>query len=128
VDEVVRSLRETNQNAPAGFYNEGGQEYLIQGVGRVQSLADIGQTVVAMRSGQPILVRHLGEVAIGVGVKRGTAAHNGKPAIILAIQKQPGANTLELTKRLDEAFATLQTSLPQGMKIESHLFRQADFH
>jgi CzcA family heavy metal efflux pump len=127
VDEVVRSLRETNQNAPAGFYNEGGKEYLIQGVGRVQSLADIGETVVALRSGQPVLIRHLGEVAIGAGVKRGTAAHNGKPAIILAIQKQPGANTLELTKRLDEAFATLQTSLPQGMKIESHLFRQADF-
>ena len=127
VDEVIRSLRATNQNAPAGFYNEGGKEYLIQGVGRVQSLADIGETVVALRSGQSILIRYLGEVAIGAGVKRGTAAHNGKPAIILAIQKQPGANTLELTKRLDEAFSILQTSLPLGMKIESHLFRQADF-
>lgn len=127
VDEVLHSLRETNQNAPAGFYKEGGQEYLIQGVGRIQTVDDIGETVVAMRSGQPVLVRHLGEVAIGAGIKRGTAAHNGKPAIILAIQKQPGANTLELTKRLDEAFATLQASLPQGMKIEAHIFRQADF-
>jgi CzcA family heavy metal efflux pump len=127
VDEVISSLRATNQNAPAGFYKEGGQEYLIQGVGRVQTLADIGETVVALRSGQPVLVRHLGEVAIGAGIKRGTAAHNGKPAIILAIQKQPGTNTLELTQRLDEAFVTLQSSLPQGMKIESHIFRQADF-
>lgn len=127
VDEVLRSLRDTNQNAPAGFYKEGGQEYLIQGVGRIQTLADIGETVVVMRSGQPVLVRNLGEVAIGAGIKRGTAAHNGKPAIILAIQKQPGTNTLELTQRLDDAFITLQGSLPQGMKIESHVFRQADF-
>lgn len=127
VDEVLRGLRETNQNAPAGFYQEGGQEYLIQGLGRIQNVDDIGETVVTMRAGQPVLVRHLGEVRIGAAIKRGTAAHNGKPAVILAIQKQPGANTLELTQRLDEVFATLQASLPQGMKIESHIFRQADF-
>ena len=127
VDEVLRSLRDANQNAPAGFYQEGGQEYLIQGLGRIQNVEDIGETVAAVRGGQPVLVRHLGEVRVGAGVKRGTAAHNGKPAVILAIQKQPGANTLELTQRLDEVFATLQTSLPQGMKIESHIFRQADF-
>jgi len=127
VDEVLRSLRETNQNAPAGFYQEGGQEYLIQGVGRVQTLADIGETVVAMRSGQPVLVRHLGEITIGTGVQRGAASHNGKAAVIFAIQKQPDANTLELTNKLDEAFATLQSGLPQGMKIETHIFRQADF-
>ena len=127
VDAVLQSLRETNQNAPAGFYKEGGQEYLIQGVGRVQTPSDIGETVVAMRNGQPVLVRHLGEVVIGAGVKRGTGAHNGKPAVIFAIQKQPGANTLELTQRLDQAFVTLQASLPPGMKIETHIFRQADF-
>jgi Cu/Ag efflux pump CusA len=127
VDQVLRALRETNQNAPAGFYKEGGQEYLIQGLGRVQRVEDIGETVVAHRNGQPVLVRYLGEASIGVGLKRGTGSHNGKPAVIFTIQKQPGANTLELTQKLDEAFATLQASLPQGMKIESHLFRQSDF-
>ena len=127
VDEVLRSLRDTNQNAPAGFYREGGQEYLIQGVGRVQTLADIGETVVAMRTGQPVLIRHLGDVAIGTGLQRGAASHNGKAAVIFSIQKQPDANTLELTKKLDEAFATLQSGLPHGMKIETHIFRQADF-
>lgn len=127
VDQVIKALRETNQNAPAGFFLEGGQEYLIQGVGRVQRPEDIGETLVALRAGQPILVRHLGEVGIGTGVVRGTGSHNGKPAVIFAIQKQPGANTLELTKRLDETFVSLQSSLPKNMKIESHIFRQADF-
>ena len=127
VDQILKALRETNQNAPAGFFLEGGQEYLIQGVGRVQRPEDIGETVVALRAGQPILVRHLGEVGIGTGVVRGTGSHNGKPAVIFAIQKQPGANTLELTKRLDETFISLQSSLPKTMKIESHIFRQADF-
>ena len=127
VDEVLRALRESNQNTPAGFYREGGQEYLIQGIGRLKGIEDIGEAVVAQRGGQPVLVRHLGDVGLGTGVVRGTGSHNAKPAVIFAIQKQPGANTLELTRRLDETFASLQAGLPQGMKIESHIFRQADF-
>ena len=127
VDEVLKALRDTNQNAAAGFYHEGGQEYLIQGVGRVRRIEDIGETVVALRKGQPVMVRHLGDVAIGTGIVRGTGSHNAKPAVILAIQKQPDANTLALTQRLDETFTSLQTTLPKGMKLETHIFRQADF-
>ena len=127
IDAVLKALRDTNQNAPAGFYLEGGQEYLIQGVGRIRSPADIGETVVGLRNGQPVLIRHLGETGIGTGVVRGTGSHNAKPAVILAIQKQPDTNTLELTKRLDATFKSLQTTLPAGMKLESHIFRQSDF-
>lgn len=127
VNQVLEALRKTNENAPAGFYHEAGQEYLIQGIGRVQRPEDIGATVVSVKNSQPVLVRHLGAVDIGNGIVRGTGSHNGKPAVVFAIQKQPGVNTLELTRRLDETFASLQTSLPQGMKIETHVFRQADF-
>lgn len=127
VDQVLEALRKTNENVPAGFYHESGQEYLIQGIGRVQRPEDIGATVVSVKNGQPVLVRHLGTVGIGIGIVRGTGSHNGKPAVVFAIQKQPGVNTLELTERLDETFASLQASLPQGMKIETHVFRQAEF-
>jgi CzcA family heavy metal efflux pump len=127
LDEVTNALRTTNQNSSAGFYTEGGQEYLIQGLGRVRSPEDIGNTLVAMRGGEPVLVRHLAEVKIGPAPMRGAAAHNGQAAIVLGIQKQPDANTLELTERLDRVIANIQASLPEGMKIESHLFRQADF-
>jgi multidrug efflux pump subunit AcrB len=47
--------------------------------------------------------------------------------VVLGIQKQPGANTLELTDRLDRTLADIQAGLPAGMKIERHIFRQADF-
>jgi CzcA family heavy metal efflux pump len=127
VDEVLRAVRANNENAPAGFQLEGGQESLIQGIGRVRRVEDIGEIAVARRAGVPVLVRDLGTVAIGPGIVRGTGAHNGKPAVVLAIQKQPGANTLELTRRLDAAFAAIQAALPQGMKLETRIFRQADF-
>ncbi len=127
VDEVARALREANQNASAGFMVAGGQEYLIQGLGRIEALNDIAETVVARRDGQPVLIRHLAEVDIGPAPKRGNGAHNGKPAVVLGIQKQPGANTLELTERLDATLEEIQSGLPKGMKIDRHIFRQADF-
>lgn len=127
IDQVVRALRDSNQNVSAGFYLEGAQEFLVQGIGRVRGVVEIGETAVAVRNGQPILVQQLGRVAIGKGIVRGTGSHNAKPAVVLAIQKQPGANTLELTKRLDGAFADVQASLPKDMKIETQIFRQADF-
>jgi Cu/Ag efflux pump CusA len=101
LDEVVQALRDSNQNASAGFYVESGQEYLIQGQGRINVLDDIADTVIAVRDGQPVLIRHVAEVGIGAAPKRGVGSHNGKPAVVLGIQKQPGANTLELTDRLD---------------------------
>ncbi|MBI5786773.1 MAG: efflux RND transporter permease subunit [Rhodocyclales bacterium] len=127
VQEVMQALRDANQNATAGFYVETGQEYLIQGQGRIAVLADIGETLVALRAGQPVLVRHVADVGIGAAPKRGVGSHNGKPAVVLGIQKQPGANTLELTERLDRTLAEIQAGLPAGMMIESHIFRQADF-
>lgn len=126
-NEVIDALRLSNLNTPAGFFRENGQESLIQGVGRIASLADIGATGVATRGGAPVLVRELGRVDMGVGPVRGTGAHNGVPAVVLAIQKQPGVNTLALTARLDAVFASLQRALPPDVRLETRIFRQADF-
>jgi CzcA family heavy metal efflux pump len=127
VDEVVRALRETNENTSAGFLLEGGQQYLIQGVGRVRRPADIGETVVALRGREPVLVRQLGDVRVGPAIQIGKGSHDGKPAVVIGIHKQPGANTLELTRKLDKVLDDLQATLPQGMEIDRSTFRQADF-
>jgi CzcA family heavy metal efflux pump len=125
--QVEAALRRGNENTSAGFRVAGGQEYLIQAVGRVSSVEDIANSVVASRDAQPVFVRDLGEVRIGEALKRGEGSHNAVPAIILGIQKQPGANTLELTRTLDAALDDLGPTLPDGMKIDKQIFRQADF-
>jgi CzcA family heavy metal efflux pump len=126
-EEVARALFTTNQNAAGGFFVEGGQEYLLRAVGRAQSLDDIGNTAVAVRAGQPVTVRQLGTVAIGPKIKRGEGSANGAPAVILAILKQPDANTLELTRRLDSVLDEIEPGLPKGMKVNRRIFRQSDF-
>ena len=125
--EVTEAVRTTNQNTSAGFYVEGGQEYLIHGVGRVRQPAEIAQTVVALHDEQFVFVHQVADVQIGPALTRGAGAAQGKPAVILSLQKQPGANTLTLTHALDQTLAAIQRTLPAGMTINAHIFRQADF-
>lgn len=127
LNDVENALRQGSQNSSAGFRVAGGQEYLIQGVGRASSEAAIGGIAVASRDGRPIFVRDVAQVQIGPALKRGEGSHNAEPAVVLGIQKQPGANTLELTRRLDATLDEIQRGLPSGMKIDKQVFRQADF-
>jgi CzcA family heavy metal efflux pump len=127
IAEVVHAASGVNHNAAAGFYAENGQEYLIQGIGRVRTVEDIGAAVIAVQAGQPVLIRHVADVAIGTAVVRGIGSTNGKPAVVIGIQRQPSVNTLELTRVLDTTLAEIQKALPAGMQIETRLFRQADF-
>lgn len=125
--DVEIALQEANQNSSAGFQASGGQEYLIQGIGRVRTEDDIGNVVIAARQGRPILVHDIASVRIGAALKRGEGSHNAQPAVVLGIQKQPGTNTLELTAAIDKTLDDLQVTLPEGMKLNRNLFRGADF-
>ncbi len=125
--DVEAALEHTNLNASAGFHAAGGQEYLIQGIGRVQTEEEIGGVVIAARKSRPILVRDIAEVRIGPALKRGEGSHNAHPAVILGILKQPGTNTLELTRSVDATLDDLERTLPPGMKIDRNAFRAADF-
>ena len=127
LNDVVRAVQKTNENTSAGFYHEGGQEYLIQGLGRIRDIEGIGNTVIGLLEGEPVLVKHVAEITIGAALKRGEAALNGKDAVIIGIQKQPDTNTIKLTEQLDKVLDEIQSSLPVGMTINRHIFRQADF-
>jgi CzcA family heavy metal efflux pump len=135
-DEVIEALAGSNQNVAAGVLHMGAQEVLVEGIGRVVGIDDIAAVQVARREGVPVTVRDLGQVVIGPALKRGTAAASRRgpnweaiiePGVVLAVQKQPGANTLELTGRLDRTLDELQAVLPAGMHINRNLFRQASF-
>lgn len=127
VGEVITALKGANENFAAGVMKKTGQEYLIRGVGRVRTTADLEQVVVAVKGGVPVLVRDVAKVVIGPAFRYGDASANGKSAVVISIQKHPTANTLELTKRLEVKLSELQKSLPSGMKLETDIFRQSDF-
>ncbi|TAK38643.1 MAG: efflux RND transporter permease subunit [Lysobacteraceae bacterium] len=127
LDQLMEAVAGSNENTSAGFYVENGQEFLIHGRGRVREADDIGAVFVARRGDRPVLVRDVADVRIGAAPTRGTAAFNGKPAVVVGIQKQPGANTLALTQEIDRVLKGIQATLPEGMTISANLFRQSDF-
>src|SRR5215212_12126710 len=127
LSELLESVRGASQNTSAGIYTEGPQEYVLQAVGRVRSSEEIGDSVVALRGARSVLIRDVADVREGPALKRGEGSRSGRPAVIVGVQKQPGANTIELTKRLDRELDTLQQELPRGMTIDRRIFRQSDF-
>ena len=127
IADVERALATANRNAAAGFTTAEGQEYLVRGVGRFSNGADIGAAVVKMSDTVPVLIRDVATVQIGSAIKRGDGSHDARPAVIIGIQKQPGANTLQLTRQIDATLNDIQQALPAGMTIHRDLFRSADF-
>jgi CzcA family heavy metal efflux pump len=125
--ELLDAARGASQNTSAGIYTEGAQEYVLEAIGRVRTAEELGETVVALRSGRSVLVRDVADVREGAAFKRGEGSRNGKPAVIVGVQKQPGANTIEVTGRLDRQLDILQKELPAGYTIDRRIFRQADF-
>jgi CzcA family heavy metal efflux pump len=87
---------------------------------------DLANTVVAYRNGVPILLKEVTGTRIGAKIKRGDASINGKPGVIISIYKQPGANTVNLTKEIDAALGQVSHSLPPDVEVVK-LFKQSNF-
>ncbi|WP_425391974.1 efflux RND transporter permease subunit [Ekhidna sp.] len=125
--ELLEKVQESNVNAPGGFLNEYGNQYIIKGSGRAYSVEHLEEAVLKNVNGQSIKIKDVATVQIGAADKIGDGSLNADPAVILTISKQPDVNTLELTERLDEAIADLNNTLPESVEIKSHIFRQSNF-
>jgi CzcA family heavy metal efflux pump len=125
--ELIKACDEANLNAAGGFMNEYGNEYVIRGIGRTNSLEDLGKTVVKVGNNVPVTIADVAQIKIGASIKIGDGSLRGNPAVILTVMKQPNTNTLELTNRIDEAIADLGKSIPADVHIDTKIFRQADF-
>lgn len=127
LENLRESLSKISENTSGGFVNSAGKEYLIRPLGRTESLEDIENSFVGMHLGKPVLVKDIARVKIGPGIKRGDGSINGKHAVVMTIQKQPGASTTVLTHKIDAMLNALQKNLPPEIRVESDLFKQANF-
>jgi CzcA family heavy metal efflux pump len=127
VNAVAEAVKNSNENFSAGVLKSGGQDYLVRGIGKIRSIADIENAVVAAREGTPVLVRDVAVVRTGPAFRIGDASVNASSAVVLALLKHPDANTVELTKRLETTLEEIKKTLPAGMTIDTDIFRQADF-
>jgi len=115
--EVAEAAERANVNASGGLLITPDQETLVRGVGRIESLEQLQQSVVTARDGTPILLSQVADVKVGAGLKRGDGGLNGKPALIVVINKQPSADTPTVTRQLEAAMEELKTTLPKDVTV-----------
>jgi HME family heavy-metal exporter len=126
-ERVDAALKDFGANTSGGFLEAQGREYLIRQIGRTSRIEDLQNLVVSVTNGQRVLLSQVAKVAIAPAIKRGDAGYNGKPAVILSVQKQPSADSVTLTREVERAVADLAKSRPAGVDAPQFLFRQADF-
>jgi HME family heavy-metal exporter len=126
-EQMEAALKGFSANTSGGFLELNGREVLIRNLGRTSRLEDLQNLALTAKEGQPILLRQVADVAFAAAPRRGDAGFDGKPAVILGIQKQPTADTIALTRAVEEAVATMKASLPAGMEAPRITFRQASF-
>ena len=125
--EVEAAVQASNSNATGGYLEQGGNELLVRSLGRIQSADDLASVVVKTSGGRPVVLGQVARVAEGAQAKRGDAAVNGRPAVILVIAKQPGADTRRLTDDVTRALAELRTALPPDIRLNADLYQQKTF-
>jgi CzcA family heavy metal efflux pump len=124
--EVTEATAKANHNAAGGFLITPDKELLIRGIGRVETIQDLENSVITARNNTPILLKDVAQVRIGAALKRGDGSLDGKPAVVMMVNKQPLTDTPTVTKAVEAAMEELQTSLPQDVRVKV-TFRQADF-
>ncbi len=148
--QLEAALAQFGTNTGGGFTDQYAREYLIRNLGRTMNLDDLRNMVVATVGGRPISLRQVAEVSFAPKVKRGDAGYMGAPAVVISVEKQPGVDTVRLTREVEAALADITASLNacdggktapmatgseaageacafKGVRADRLIFRQANF-
>ena len=139
--QVEEAVAASNVNGTGGYLDrQGPSELLVRTLGRLNSIDDLASIPVTIREGRPILLRQVASVREGAHIKRGDSSafvrrepsdtaggqlFSGGPAVVLTINKQPGADTRRVTDEVFKALAELKSTLPPGVRIESSYSQKA---
>ncbi|MGC2419728.1 MAG: efflux RND transporter permease subunit [Candidatus Acidiferrales bacterium] len=128
IDDVIAAAHQATGVRGAGFVDTVNQRIVLQTEGQSLTAAQLARTVLVHHNGANVLLGDLARVTDAPAPLIGAAAIRGQPGVILIVDSAYGANTLEVTRRLDEALNELRPTLAaQGVSLQSDLFRAADF-
>ena len=117
--ELFEALQKNNANANGNFIEHGSEQYIVQGLGLVKDVSDIGNIVVATHEHTPIFVRDLAEVKIGAELRQGVATGDGKGEVVCGIvQMLKGASGRDVVNAVKEKLPALAKALPKDVEIK----------
>ena len=128
LQEVTDVVNNMNSNVAGGVINQYGNEYIVRAMLSTTAIDELSRSVVKTVDGSPICLADIAKIQIGAQEPRlGTASERGKPAVLLTVTKQPGANTIELTQQIENALAETKQNLPEDIHISTDAFKQSRF-
>jgi HAE1 family hydrophobic/amphiphilic exporter-1 len=120
IDEVAKAIGNNNVNLPAGVLTGPYTNYTVQANGQLFKAADYAKIIVAYRNGRPVRLGELGNVLDDVENNQTMAWFRGKPGFILAVQKQPGTNAVEVSDRVRALLPQFRSQLPASVDLQVH--------
>jgi HAE1 family hydrophobic/amphiphilic exporter-1 len=117
IDEVAQAIQAGNTNLPVGSIYATDKTYTLQSNGQLQNAAQFQPLIVAYRNGAPVRLDQLATVVNGTEDKYVKGALNNQRAVVLAIQKQPGTNTVEIVDAVNRVLPRLEQQIPQSIQI-----------
>jgi HAE1 family hydrophobic/amphiphilic exporter-1 len=118
VDEVAEAVRRGNVNLPVGTVAGPAREYIVRSSGKLMNAQDYKPLVVAWRNGSPVRLSDVANVFDSVEQIKRRNWYNGTPGMVLAIQRQPGTNTVEVVEAVRALIPTFQAQLPAAIKLD----------
>ncbi len=117
IQQVMSMLAAANLNSPGGHIKTGDKDYIVRVIGQFKTVEDIGQTVIGNQRGVPIRLRDIAEVKDDFQETTSVVRINGKAGVLLQIQKESSANTVELAGKVRKELEKLRPDLPPGVEV-----------
>jgi cobalt-zinc-cadmium resistance protein CzcA len=118
INEVKEAIENSNRNFSGGIIMKGSQETLIKGIGRIETLEHIQNTVISSRNNVPIYVKDVADVRIGPKFRRESGSHDAKESVYVTIEKQYGGDTLTAIAHIKKTLSQIARDLPEKVKIK----------
>lgn len=118
INEVKEAIENSNRNFSGGIIIKGSQEALIKGLGKIETLDHIENTVITSRNNVPVHIKDIADVKIGAKFRRESGSHNAKEAVYVTVEKQYGGDTLAAISNIKNALVQINKDLPEKIKIK----------
>ncbi|NCT83294.1 MAG: efflux RND transporter permease subunit [Comamonadaceae bacterium] len=119
LDELQAAVKAANANTPVGVLDGSRQTLTIQANRQLRNAAEFGRIVVASRNGAPVLLRDVAEVQDSVETSKTYSTYNGERSIVLAIQRQPDANTVQVVDKVKALLPRYAEQMPASIKMST---------
>ncbi|WP_444886307.1 efflux RND transporter permease subunit [Microbulbifer sp. JMSA008] len=119
MEDIAEALRRNNESRGAGYLENNGRQLLVRSPGQLQGIAEIEDVVITSRSGAPVKVSDVAEVAIGKELRTGAATRDGVETVLGTAMMLVGENSREVARNVAVVLEGVKSTVPEGIKVEA---------